>query len=112
MSQDQMQKVLSDNEKLLQENQELKAGMAELKAMFNEFTSQASADQPAKTEQPKIPTEPVTVKVGKETRKVKFLVPKFRLADGIEVTAMEASTDAGIMQKLVESESGVIQIIE
>jgi hypothetical protein len=100
----------SENEKLKLQNEELSLGLKDLSEKFNKF---ASVTTPAAVaEKLTIPTETFEVKVGKETFKIKFLIPKFRLNNDTEVTALEASTDDGIMQKLILSNSGIIEIVE
>lgn len=99
----------SENENLKKQNEDLAAGLKELSDKFNRFTSAPTA--PKEQEKLIIPTETFKVTVGKETFKIKFLIPKFRLSNDLEITALEASTDEKIMQQLIQDASGVIQII-
>src|SRR6186713_2900360 len=110
VSKEQIDQIIAENQKLRLQNEDLASGLKDLTEKFSQFSSSTST--PEEPEFPTIPTESYKVKVDKKSYAVKFLVPKFRLSNEQEVTALEASTDNKILEQLIRDGSGVIQIVE
>lgn len=100
-----------NNKQLIAKNEELENGLKDLKLKFNSFLSSSTQVIP-KTDIVKIPDEEFNLDVDGQTVKIKFIVPRFRIDNQKELTALEASTDPEIMESLIRNHSGVIRVLE
>jgi hypothetical protein len=110
-TQTQIDELRKENQILSDKNATLEIGLKDLQSKFAAFISGSSpvTSNPVSL---KIPDKEFPVDVDGETIKVVFQVPKFRIHNNVELTALEASTDKNVMEMLIRSKSGVIRIVD